>query len=238
MSSPTLLQRLGGTVRRHDAEYQRVRAREPALGPHATACALFDALAADVRVDPDGRQLVLRTVVLEYQSTRHPLWHALAVRALSPMLGSLRAGLRGRDADEAEQDLQVAFVQAIGRLRLDRAGGPTFPLLTLRRAIARALFAPDREEPDPGREVTFADDTPGCAPSPHEDPPPFVHCLAREVGGWVGEDAVRVLAGAETLAEQAERLAPAGDTYEGLQKRHRRAVGRARRDLRSERGRR
>jgi hypothetical protein len=238
VSHPTFLQGLGSSVRRHEPVYQRVREREPALAPYATASALFDALAVDARLDADGRQLILRTVVLEYQRARHPLWLVLAVRGLDPMLCAFRARLRCREADERDQDLHVACVEAIARLRIDRAGGPTFPFMTLRRDIARALFARDRAEAERDEGVELDDDVPGCAPAPHEDPPPFVRCLAREVGGWIGEDAVRVLAGAETLGEQAERLAPQGETYDGLQKRHRRAVGRARRELRSELGRR
>jgi hypothetical protein len=234
VSQPTILEQLGHTVRRHEPEYQRVREREPALAPHATASALFDALGSDARVDPDGRQLVLRTIVLAYQRTRHPVWYALAFRALAPMLGGLRKCLRQGGPEEREQDLQVAFVEAIVRLRIDRACGPTFPLLTLRRALARALFPRDRAAEDVA-EVAFDEGAAGCAPSPHEDPLPFVQCLAREVRQWIGEDAARVLSGAETLGEQAERLAQSGQTYERLQGRHRRTVERARHELRRSR---
>jgi hypothetical protein len=52
--------------------------------------------------------------------------------------------------------------------------------------------------------------------------------VARRAGG---EDVVRVLAGAETLVEQAERLSPGEASYECLKKRHRRAVHGVRRDL-------
>jgi len=235
VSHPALLQSLASTVRLHEPEYRRVRDRDPVLLPYASASVLFDVLATDVRRDPDGRRRVLRAIVLEYQRTRHPLWHALAFRGLAPMLGGLRARLRHLEEDQREQELHIAFIEGIGRLRLDRAGGPTFPLLTLRRAIARALFASGRSEPEAGEEVAFDEGAPWCAPAPHEDPSPFVHCLAREVGALLGEDVVRVLAGGETLDEQAERLATAGETYEGLRKRHRRGISRARRELRSPR---
>ncbi len=87
-----------------------------------------------------------------------------------------------------------------------------------------------------GEEVSFDEAAEGCLPPPHLDPTPYVQLLAREIGELVadrtgGEEAVRVLAGAETLDEQAERLASTHVTYDCLRKRPRRAVAGARHEL-------
>jgi hypothetical protein len=216
--------------------YQRVREREPALAAYPTGCALYDALSPKSGLAADARPPLLRVIVLEYQRGRHPLWHALAVRGLEPMLASLRARMRRLDADECDQQLQLAFVEAIGRLRLDRPGGPTFPLLTLRRAIARALIAAESEERERDEDVAFEEGAAACMPAPHQDPQQFVQCLAHEVGellvrGSGGEDVLRVLTGDETLGEQVERLSAEDVTYDCLQKRHRRVVTQVRREL-------
>jgi hypothetical protein len=236
--NPTIfIQSLRSTVRKHDAHYQRAREREPVLAPFATGAVLFDALSTESTLDSDARQALLRVVVLEYQSGRHPLWHALAVRGLEPMLARLRSDLRRLDEDDCEQALHTALIEGIGRLRVHRDGAPGFPLLTLRRGIERALIAAERAKRELGDgEVTFDECADACAPSPHQDPPQFVQCLARELGELIarrrgGEDAVRVLAGAETLAEQAERLSSTEVSYDCLQKRHRRALDGVRRDL-------
>jgi hypothetical protein len=228
------IQSLGSTVHRHDCTYQAARERHPDLAPYGTASALFDALSKQSGLDSEARRRLLRIVVREYQRGRHALWYALAFHGLAPMLRSLRTGARRRRGDDGEQDLHVAFAEVLGRLRVDRPGGPTFPLLTLRRALVRAIFAWQEAE-QAGDELQAAE-SPECAPSPHEDPPPFVSLLAREVGELLvespgGEDAIRVLAGAETLADQVERLSPEDVTYACLQKRHRRAVTCVQREL-------
>jgi hypothetical protein len=228
------------TIQKHDAAYQQARARQPALGAYATAMALFDALSIDTRrdtrLDSRTQQLLLRVVVVEYQRDRHPLWHAMAVRGLEPILGNLRALLYERDPEELEQDLQVALIEVLGRLRVVRAGGPIFPFLTVRRAIWRALFERDGASAEPREDAPF-DECVLASPHPqHEDAQPFVGCLAREVAERVlrqpgGEGLIRVLAGAETLLEQAERLSWDDATYDRMQKRQRRSLERVRREL-------
>ena len=237
MNHQTLIQSLRSTVRKHDATYQQAREREQVLAPHATGVVLFDALSAESELDSEARQALLRVVVLEYQVARHPLWHALAASALQPMLASLRSRVPRLDEEDRDQALHAAFIEGIGRLRLRRDDGPGFPLLTLRRGIERVLIAAEGTKRKLGdEEVPFDEGADGCLPSPHHEPQPFVQCLAREVSELVaqrtgGEDLVRVLAGAETLGEQAERLASTEVSYECLQKRHRRALNGVRRQL-------
>ena len=237
MNHQTLIQSLRSTVRKNDATYQRTREREQVMAPYATGVVLFDALSPDSALDSEARQALLRVVVLEYQVARHPLWHALAACALQPMLASLRSRVRRLDEEDREQTLHAAFVEGIGRLRLRREDGPGFPLLTLRRGIERVLIGAERTERELGEgEVPFDEGAAGCLPAPHHEPQQFVQCLAREVSELVarragGEDVVRVLAGAETLVEQAERLSSGEASYECLKKRHRRAVDGVRRDL-------
>ena len=229
MTTTGFLQGLGSTVRKHGAAYRCVREREAILAPHPTASALFDAFEPRSALDWNARRVLLRVIVLEYQRARHPLWYALAARGLEPMLGRLRARSRGRDAGERDQELHMAFAEALGRLRVARQGGPIFPLMTLRRALERALFArPTDDEMELEEESAFGH-IGRRRQAPHEDPPQYVHVLAREIGELLVRrsgtaDAVRVLAGAETLAEQVERRSTEHLTKACLEKRHRRAL--------------
>ena len=235
MNQTTIIQSLRGTVTKYDAVYQRVREREQGLAPYAAAVALFDALSVESELGSDAREALLRIVVLEYQNGRHPLWHALALRALEPLLGGLRWRVRRLDEDDREQALHAAFLEGIGRLRLQRAAASGFPFLTLRRGIERALIAAERAKRGLGDdEVPFDECDDACAPSRHREPPQFVQCLAREICDLAarqagGEDVVRVLAGAETLGEQVERLACAEVSYGRLKKRKRKVLAGVRR---------
>jgi hypothetical protein len=236
LNHQTLVQSLRSTVTKHDAVYQRAREREPVLAPHATAVVLFDALSAASELDSDARHALLRVIVLEYQDGRHPLWHALAARALEPLVEGLRSRVRRLAKEDREQALAMAFIEGISRVRI-RRDAVGFPLLTLRRTIERALIGAERTKRELGDgEVPFDECDDACLPSPHEEPTPFVQCLAREVSELVarhegGEDVVRILAGAETIGEQAERLSSSDMSYQCLKKRQRRAVDGVRREL-------
>jgi len=217
------------TVRKHEAIYQVAREREPRLVDHATAVALFDALAARSGLAWEARGWLLHVIAVEYQRGRHPIWHALAARGLEPMLARLRTRMRG-PAEERGQAIHIALAEELARLRIARADGLAFPLLTLRRALERALLttAADRDS-ELEEQQAYMDYAGRHTQQPHEDAPPFVECLAAEVGQLLversgGDDVVRVLAGAETLGDQSERLSAAHVSRECLQKRHRRAV--------------
>ena len=236
MKHTTLIQGLRSTLWKYDAEYQRARERAQVLAPYATGVALFDALSPGSRLGAEARHALLRVVVFEYQAARHPLWHALAACGLEPMLGGLRCRMRHLDEDDRDQALHTAFIEGLARLRLDRGAG-VFPFLTLRRGIERALVSAERARRELEEDqVPFNEETEGCLPAPHLDPTPYVQLLAREIGELVadqpgGDEVVRVLAGAETLDEQAERLASTELTYDCLQKRHRRALDGVRRQV-------
>ncbi len=234
------------TVLRHEGEYRSAREREPALEPYPTACALFDALAAECKLDSHERHPVLFAIATQYRRARHPLWHALATRAFEPLLGTLRARVRDRDPEETEQQLQLALAECLAAVRLERRGA-TFPLIALQRGIARKLFgAPAMKRGfRHDDELPFDEGSPASLPSPHQDAQPFLHCLAREIGERLAQAAgddgvVRVLAGAETLPEQAERLAAqqGGDVrtvYARQQRRQHRAVETVQTQLRGRR---
>jgi hypothetical protein len=238
VSTATRLQGLATTVRKHNVVYLQARDGEPRLAPYPTASALFDALSASSGLASEPRAWLLRVIVLEYQRARHPLWYALAARGLDRMLGRLRALVRGVPDADKDQALHLALAEALGRLRVARPDGPPFPLLTLRRTLERVLFrmaaeiARERDDAgEPGEDIETVSTS-----APHEDAPPFRECLAHEVGELLvegsGDDGpVRVLAGAETLAEQIERLSSEHVTKACLQKRHQRAVERVRGDL-------
>ena len=231
----SILQSLAGTVNRHAATYLRAREREPLFAAHPTPGAVYDALAIDSGVAGATRAALLRAVVAEYQRGRHPLWYALAAQGLAPMLGRLRSRLHG-PVDERDQAVHLAFAEELGRLRVARTDG-VFPLLTLRRALERALFTSEadrqRERDD---EEAYFEHAGLRTQQPHEDAAPFVACFAREVGGLLversGDDrSVRVLAGAETLGEQVERVSSERTTKACIRKRHLRTVERVRGDL-------
>jgi len=236
MKHADLLEGLASTVRRHEALFQSAREHELLLAPHTTGIALFDALKLGSGLPWEARGWLLRVVVREYQRARHPLRYALAARGLDPMVGRLRARLRGPDA-ERDSALHIALAEELGRLRVERSDGLAFPLLTLRRAVERKLFpVPADCERDRDEEAAFMHHAGMVTPEPHEDPPPFIECLAHELAELLversGDDSVvRVLAGVETLDDQVERRSSEHLTKECLQKRHHRALVRVRGEL-------
>lgn len=236
MLGSSFIQNLKRTVQSHETVYQRTRGRETVFLPYPTATCLFDALSKRNSAHAEHRFHLLRVIVLEYQHGDRPtLWLTLALRAFAPMLRSLGKRLPEGSVDEREQAMHVAFAEAVHGLRIRREGGPVFPLSTLRRAMIRALLS-DRVEGDPADEVDFDEEAPECASAAHLDSPQFVRCLAAEVGGFFaqepgGGDVALLLAGGETLAEQAERLSSEKMTAYGLEKRRHRTVARVRRQI-------
>jgi hypothetical protein len=240
MTLPLVLRTIPATVRRHEPTYQRARATCPAFAPYATATVLLTVLATrDSRVPLDDRQHLVRAVITLHQTARHPLWQALLLHAFQPMLLSLRALDRG-PAEDRDQRVLLAFLQALENPRL-----PSQPVfIALRRATARALFHAVRAQSSDFDTVPLdaAVDVP-TRPA-HADPAPFVTCLAHEMAERLvardgGDDVARLLAGVETIAEQAERLAgdgtppPSGNPISrtSLQQRRHRALFHLRAEL-------
>jgi hypothetical protein len=205
MSLSAVLASVPAAVRRHEATFQRARASEPAFAPYATAAALLESACLESALPIPERQAVVAAIVRQHQATRHPLWQAVLLRAFRPMLLTLHERDRGTK-EERDQRVLLAFLQTIATV------SPTGPVFVkVPWATARALFGAVRDEAGAVEEVFLDEGTPECVPSPHTDPQPFVACLAREVAERLarrqgGEDIVRVLIGAETPAEQAERL--------------------------------
>jgi len=207
MSLSALLASVPATVRRHEATFQRARAAEPAFERYATASALLDAVTPRSALPIAERQVLVAAILRRHQAGGHPLWQALLLRAFEVLLLAMRRRAHG-DADEREQQVALAFLRAVGRVRPHEPVFATVPR-AMARTLRSATRAAIRAEAD---HVPFDEESLEHAPSPHAEPTPYVACLAREIAERVarrpgGEDVVRVLAGIETAAERAERLA-------------------------------
>jgi hypothetical protein len=228
------------TIRRHESHYQSVREGEPAFAPYATTTALLESLSTESPLDLEQRQPIVRAAILASQRSRHPLWAAVLLCAFEPMLRNLRARVNpsspicASDRDELDQQVVVAFLETIRAARVD-GEEPVFA--AVRRRTAYRLFGSVRADREFAEMVSFDELSPECAPNVHADPGPFVQVLAREVAEIMakregGADVALSLAGAETLAEQAERLGvPEIVNYECLRKRRRRAIKQVRDEL-------
>jgi len=239
MSLSAVLASVPATVRRHEATFQRARAVEPALGRYATASALLEAVTLTSDLSTPERQVLVAAILRRHQDEAHPLWQALLLRAFDILLIAMRWRARG-GAEEREQQVLLAFLQAVGRVRTDR---PVFA--TVPRAMARALhFAARSGKRAEADHVPLDEESLEQAPSLQVEPSPYVVCLAREIAERMarrpgGADVVRVLAGIETAAEQAERLAgstPTAAAEEVTGSRLRQRTRRALRDVRAELG--
>jgi hypothetical protein len=196
---------LAFTARRHEATFQAARCLEGAFAAYPSATALLDALAPASPLSVPERQVAVEVLIRLHQTTGHPLWQALLLRAFEPLLLGLRAKDRGRKGDRNQRVL-TAFLTAIAKLRVD--GRPVF--VAVGRAAARTLFQAVRVDSNRLEMVPY-DDRARHSLS-QATPDPFTACLANEVAAHVaarkgGDDIVRVLAGVETVAEQAARLA-------------------------------
>jgi hypothetical protein len=238
MNLPLILSSLATTIRnpKYTAEYVRVRAFERVLEPYEAPTALADALAKAPQLT-DERQLVVRALLRAHQGSpvKHPLWQALLLRAFEPMLKRLRGGLRA-DSDDCDQQVLLAFLEAIARINPDASA----IFLTVRRATARRVFGELRAEREHEDLVQFDEESVECSPPPHLDPQPFVHCLAHEVADMLvelpgGMEAVRAAVANDTIAEQVEELGESKKvTRACLQRRSHRALKRVRGKLSDE----
>ncbi|HEY3820258.1 MAG TPA: hypothetical protein VGL81_24000 [Polyangiaceae bacterium] len=240
MNLAAVLRRLPATARRYEPTFQCARVGTSAFFPYATVTALFDALSIDGPVPTAERQELVRAIVRLHRAGRSPLWQALLLHAFGQMLRGLRWRDVGQDEDR-DQRVLLAFMQGLERVRLD--GQPVF--LAMRRATERALFRAVRAQARAVDTVPLGAQPPRGG-EPHEDPWPFVACLAHELAERVGErsggaDVSRVLAGVETIGEQVRRLAREGRgarerpiTTSTLRQRRHRAVTALRRELASD----
>lgn len=68
------------------------------------------------------------------------MWPALLMLGFAPMLYRLRKQIGASHGDDGDQRVLVAFIAAIGSVRIEDAG--KFAAVALRRAVERTLFAP------------------------------------------------------------------------------------------------
>ena len=235
----TTIHCIRSTVRKYESHYQRARTGEPAFAPYATASALVAALAPRSPLTIEERQPIVRAAILAQQRATHPLWQGVLLGAFEPMLCHLRSRVQGIPADELDQRVLTAFLEAVTKVRVD-GEQPVF--IAVRRATARVLFTGVRKEQAFAELERFDDEKAVDAQVIHADPPQFVRLLAREAVGIMaqvrgGEDAARSIAGAETLQDQADRLGNQGVSYECVRKRRQRAIGLVRDEIEKVKGR-
>jgi hypothetical protein len=137
------------TLRRHVSAYAAARAHLPLLATYATAEDLLGALQRASGVN--SKRKLLRLLVEQAQSTKHPLWEGLLLAAFTPMLVKLRKRSARPDVAEEDQDevVLLAFLNAVQTIRPEK-----FPALGLFWATARTIFdrtRQDRRSPETAR---------------------------------------------------------------------------------------
>jgi hypothetical protein len=232
-----LLQSLRFTLPRYRSEFSRAKAERPALASYADAEAVLAALAQHSALSDTERDAIVRALVLEKQSSTHPLWGAILILTFQPALFLLRGRVHGRAAEDVDQALVESLLEATASVRGDV--GPL--VLTLHRATVRKFFQRLRARTPRGEEVCLDDN---AAEVPwYLDQPAFVECAAREVLFACervpgAADAVLARAGLTSTLEQGE-IAPVpldpGETRrmrDRVRHRHARAIARVRKTLR------
>jgi hypothetical protein len=118
--------------------FAQAKERRPALAPFATPGALAKAMQLGSKLSDEERIAVTIAVVAEQHRAPHPLWQALLVCAYEPMLRRLRGRTKGGDAEELEQQILIAFLEAVRALPVLR--DPSKAAVYLRTATERAVF--------------------------------------------------------------------------------------------------
>jgi hypothetical protein len=241
MNLTQIFQGLRNSITRYPKEYAEGRARQDALAPYPTARDALAALADDSPLGRDERGQLVLALVTEQQQAGHQLWQAMLLVAFERMIRNLRRRL-GRDKDEdRDQDVLVAFLEAIKRL--PPAERMPYPMLALRRATARRVYAARRPTQEEPKTKPFDEETHPCDPFTRATPAGVVEASAEEAarvmreGG--GADELRdvvlaTFAGESTLKEYVCRTYGAADdrtraaAYERLCSARRRLRGRLR----------
>jgi hypothetical protein len=101
--------------------FELARSRRPELAPFRTPAELVSALDAGSPVSAPARYALVAAIVRENQMAPRPLWASVLMIAFAPMLLDLRRHL-GREADQdRDQNVLMAFLEALQGIRTDRA---------------------------------------------------------------------------------------------------------------------
>jgi len=131
-------------VRRHGRAFQEAKGNEAELARFENVGAVAAALARTSGITGGARSALIATLVRAQREQPHPLWQSLLLLAFEPLLRSIRGRLGGGDADDLDQEVIVAFLEAVMALHPSSVG--PYVVLALNRATKKAVFA--------GREPT------------------------------------------------------------------------------------
>ena len=128
-------------VCRHAAHYETHRPDCLALAPYATADALLAAVRLSSPIGYGERVAITVALVQAQQRKPHPLWQGILICAYAPMLWRLRGRL-GRPSDDGlDQEVVVAFLEAIAAIDLPSEAGriPMYLRQRTTRIVATGL---------------------------------------------------------------------------------------------------
>ncbi len=127
--------------RRHEETFNRARARHPALGEVDDLPTLLDLLTARRERPYETSEALAVAFLAEQQAGTSPLWGGLLVLLCAPMLGALRASVRGEALakDELEAAILGHFLEVAQGHDLERTK-PGHTLVALRSKTRRAVF--------------------------------------------------------------------------------------------------
>jgi hypothetical protein len=139
---------------RFGAELARARGLHLALARYTTAQHVLDALSQDSELTNAERDGIVLALVTEHLRTRHPLWQTLLLVAYEPMLRSIARRTLGARRDDALQGALCAFLEAVGKVKLDHP--PALLSLHLRHATERDAFGQNKPLLDHTKEAKRA----------------------------------------------------------------------------------
>jgi hypothetical protein len=143
---------------KNEAAFNKARAREPALGAHASILSVLAVMNDESERRYAEREALTRALVREQQERPGPFWSSVLLIAYAPMLLRLRGRICG-DAfarDDLDQMALEAFLEAVQRFPL--AARPTRIAMYLRQDTQRAVFRRLRAEQQSRTRLTVLEE--------------------------------------------------------------------------------
>jgi hypothetical protein len=234
MSMMPTFESLKKSLTKSSPRFAEARARHRALGPYESAEALGAALRPGSALGTWERDRVIAAIVAENQLAADPVWQSLLLVAFEPMLVWLRGKLGPRDDEDADQEILLAFLEALRTVRAD-----AYTTLGIRWATQVQLRG--RREPEVER-VDYDDEIHegrpfGCGPDVKLEIRELFDAIEAKSGPEIAMAILATEVAGETLREYVARayaeLGPReqDSTYERLRHGRDRALRRALRAL-------